>query len=196
MSFSANFRHRFSDQLLAPVREQIIELCADSSIILDIGCGTGDLLVRASHKVNKGVGIDSNHRMIHFANQRKARKDIKNIEYLCGNIFDIDIPALGYDICTCTLFLHSLKRDEAIALLCKLKNCVQRLIICDYKQPNTVSGKLGVEIDELISGHYRRFKEYQRLGFFYSLISESGLQLLEEQHTAVDGLSIYVLEKL
>ena len=40
------------------------------SRVLDVGCGTGDLLIQAAPKIKMGVGLDLDTKMIDFANQQ------------------------------------------------------------------------------------------------------------------------------
>lgn len=94
-------------------------------VIVDLGCGNGDMLRRVS-KLGKKlgytfklVGIDANEDSIQYATLLSLGFD--NITYIQMNIFSEEFKELDYDIALSTLFLHHLKDKEILDKLSLLK---------------------------------------------------------------------------
>lgn len=107
--------------------------------IIDIGCGSGDMLRRLAalaKKENRNfelIGVDANEYTINYARQISA--EYKNISYACMDIFSSAFAELDFDIVLCTLTLHHFK-DNQIEYLLKLlhKNAKLGIIINDLQR--------------------------------------------------------------
>ena len=90
-------------------------------IIVDIGCGNGDMLRKLADFGHKNhynfnlIGLDANAFTINYA--QKLSKNYTNISYNCEDIFDKQFSKLKYDIVLCTLTLHHFKNNEIEGLL-------------------------------------------------------------------------------
>jgi len=62
--------------------------------ILDVGCGTGWLCVRLS-RYGRVTGTDMTASVI-----ERARKQFDSVEFLCGDFFELPLPAAGFDVIT------------------------------------------------------------------------------------------------
>lgn len=193
-NFKAWFKSKTADRILLPVRDLIVDLMDEHSRVLEVGCGTGDLLFRASRKIDYGLGVDLDHRMIDFAATRNQNEKYPNLKFENQDITALT-GAFGqiFDVATSTLCLHEMREQDAIATLKLLACYASKLIIADYGAPETFWGKASIEMDELISGHYRRFAHYRRAGGMPVLARLAGLQLLSEIETPIDGITIWVL---
>lgn len=87
-------------------------------VIVDLGCGNGDMLRRVS-KLGKKlgyrfklVGIDANKESIAYAKLLSLAYD--NIDFVQLNIFSREFREMKYDIVLSTLFLHHLTDEEII----------------------------------------------------------------------------------
>jgi SAM-dependent methyltransferase len=63
-----------------------------SDLILDLGCGTGDVSVLLAEKASRIIGIDLNKDIIEFATNENYRK---NVQYLCtdlNKVNEINLP--------------------------------------------------------------------------------------------------------
>ena len=94
-------------------------------VIVDLGCGNGDMLRRVARLGNKRgykfklIGVDANQDTINYA--EKLSVEYQNINYLQLNIFSREFQELKYDIALLTLFLHHLDDEELIHHLSWLK---------------------------------------------------------------------------
>ena len=55
--------------------------------------------------------------------------------------------------------------------------------------------RLLIQLDEMISGHYGRFKEYRNNGYLPGLASRAGLVVSEVNETPIDGILIWELRR-
>ncbi len=83
----------------------------DGRLLLDVGCGTGQLAVEASKKGWHSVGIDYAGSMIDIckSNNREAGA---NAEFHCASIFDFDIKAASYDVVSAQGFIEYISLVE------------------------------------------------------------------------------------
>jgi ubiquinone/menaquinone biosynthesis C-methylase UbiE len=68
-----------------------------TDIILDAGCGSGNIVIGLSGQVKKAVGIDSNKEALNFAKERVSKLKIKNIELLNENLQKIPFERNYFD---------------------------------------------------------------------------------------------------
>lgn len=104
--------------------------------IIDIGCGSGDMLRvvadygRKNNFIFKLTGIDANAYTVEYA--KKLSAAYPEISYLEMDVMTDEFSALNGDIILATLFLHHLKDDEIEALLTQLvKKTAKAVIIND-----------------------------------------------------------------
>jgi len=194
MKFKAWFKSKTADKALSPIRNMVIDLIDPGSNLLEVGCGTGDLLYRASDKISKGLGVDLDQAMVDFANTRKERDKTQNISFINENITTSDILAGNiFDVSTSTLCLHEMGEKEAISTLIAMSQHSSKIIISDFCKPNTFWGKVSIELDEFISGHYGMFKNYQKRGGVPYLSELAGIEIISETKSPIDGINVWVL---
>jgi 2-polyprenyl-3-methyl-5-hydroxy-6-metoxy-1,4-benzoquinol methylase len=104
--------------------------------IVDIGCGSGDMLRIVARWLRKRgqafhiIGIDANAFTIDYA--KKHSKEYPEIEYMCTMVPSDTFAKLEYDILLSTLFLHHLNDQEILSLLkCAIKRARLGIIIND-----------------------------------------------------------------
>ncbi|UII28099.1 methyltransferase domain-containing protein [Fulvivirga maritima] len=101
------------------------ELSSSPLVILDLGCGSGDMLKRMANWGRKRniklqlIGIDANPNIIEWA--KNNSKDYEEISFKCLNIFSEDFKNIPCDIITSTLFTHHFTDEELIILLKQFK---------------------------------------------------------------------------
>ncbi len=133
-------------------------------VILDLGCGNGDMLRQAAdYGRKKGfnfklVGIDANPATINYA--RDLSQNYPEISYDQQNIFSDEFQKVKYDIALCTLFLHHFKNDYIV-------NFVESL---------TRNARMGVIINDL-HRHPLAYLLFQLISIFISnhIVKTDGL---------------------
>ncbi len=115
-------------------------------IIVDVGCGNGDMLRSLAVYANKNdlnfklIGIDANQFTIEHA--ESLSKHYRNISYRCEDIFDDNFKSLKYDILLCTLTMHHFKDDEIAQLLSIFKSNATIGIVINDLQRSTIAYRL------------------------------------------------------
>ena len=96
------------------MREYILkELLQRGSKVLDIGCGTGELLIEAGRRGVRGLGIDANEAMLTIAQKKSKKRNLgRRVEFKLGNALDLDLAKNTYDIIVSTLMVSELQGDE------------------------------------------------------------------------------------
>ncbi len=107
---------------LQAVQDLVVNIPKQSEIVIvDIGCGNGDMLRTLAnyglkHNLNfRLIGIDANNFTIKHA--QSLSENYPNITYQCEDVFEKAFTELKYDIVLCTLTLHHFKDDEIIQLM-------------------------------------------------------------------------------
>src|SRR5690554_4781985 len=96
----------------------------ETVVILDIGCGDGELLRKCASYAEKnniklkGIGLDFNANIFEFA--IKQSQAYPNIEFKKIDVFTEENLVPNCDIALCTLFLHHFDDEEVIDLIKKL----------------------------------------------------------------------------
>lgn len=101
-------REYANDLLFAPIDKEIHE----SARMLDMGCGTGQMLLRYASRFSHVTGVDHSDAMLELARQRLGNHGIKNVELLEDDILRfLDSTSHYYDLITCVGCLHHLTGD-------------------------------------------------------------------------------------
>ena len=93
-------------------------------IFVDLGCGTAEMLVEASRKVKKAIGIEIDP--LRFLVAKLRTRKLSNVKVLRGNLFKI--PVEGNKI---FVFLSKEANEKLGKRLSKLKNAM----VVSYKWP-------------------------------------------------------------
>lgn len=183
------------DPLLSGVRKKIDDLIDSRKTVIDIGCGTGELVFRLAKKSINVLGIDTNTEMIKYAREKGKRLKIQNIEFKKIDAVDIDqiISKKSFDYAIFSMFFHQLNSGEANRILKTVLRIMKFIIIADYNNPlpENIAGQ-GVRLIERMAGgeHYLNFKQYQEysgLNYFFNLYN---LLVLESDIGGLDTIKI------
>ena len=193
MSIKARVKSKTADRILAPLRKELVELIDEQSTLLEVGCGTGDLLFQSALKISSGHGVDIDQGMIEFAESSRKERNLNNLSFEC--IDALQMTPRQFDISTSTLCLHELPEQVACDLLKLMVDNSKMVLIADYTEAKTALGKISIEFDELISGHYRNYKNYRECGEIPSYASRIGAIVQQEIASVVEGISIWRISR-
>ncbi|UZO80121.1 methyltransferase domain-containing protein [Aquimarina sp. ERC-38] len=125
------------------VFKRILLLKNDNPVILDLGCGDGEILRLLAGKARKKrisatfIGVDISEKGIRQA--IKQSKDYPEIRYVCKDLKALDPIQYGCDILICTLTLHHLPDAEIIKILQKSMTLVFDSIIINDLHRNKLA---------------------------------------------------------
>lgn len=106
--------------------------------VLDVGSGTGVLIPYLHAAVGaegKITAVDFSEKMLAKAKEKFA--NLKNIDYLVGDILELDLPADSLDVVICLNFfphLHTRKEEFIVKMKSFLKNGGSLIIMHDISR--------------------------------------------------------------
>jgi ubiquinone/menaquinone biosynthesis C-methylase UbiE len=101
--------------------------------LLDIGTGTGRILELFAQRVTRAVGIDASREMLSVARSHIEQKDLRNCTVRLGNVYDLRVPSLSFDVAVLHHVLHFL--DDPAAAIIEASRSLRpggRLLIVDF----------------------------------------------------------------
>lgn len=189
MKLKVWIKANMANKALSRLRLELVELIDSESSVLDIGCGTGDLLFKAAYKLSYGFGVDLDADMINFAKRKCEDSQISNLAFERNDAKRLNLRQ--FNIATSTLCLHEMKETDALSILKIMTEKSERILVADYAKPKSFLAKLGIEFDEIISGHYREFRRYRNAGGISGYARKLGLKINRVIPSAIDGIVIW-----
>ena len=122
------------------ILEKLINL-ADipaNATVLDVGSGTGVLIPYLHAKVGacgKITAVDSSVNMLAKAQEKFS--NLNNLDFLVGDILEMDLPQNFYDVVICLNFfphLHTRKEEFLRKMNCALKNGGSLIVMHDISR--------------------------------------------------------------
>ena len=108
-----------NDLLFAPFNDFMVH-CDD---MLDIGCGTGHMLIRYANKYKNVIGIDHSASMLNKAKEKCIEHNFNNVELVQTDLSKfLNTSNKKYDLITMVGCLHHLSPDEFEETLVLIKN--------------------------------------------------------------------------
>ena len=130
-------------------KRRLIRLAAlrPSDRLLDLACGTGDLLFEAVPHVSSAVGLDVTHRMVQLARERALARDReaslsvpgsvpRNTLVVTGDMLELPFPAGSFDVVTTGYGLRNVPDlDRALREIHRVLAPGGRLLSLDFNRP-------------------------------------------------------------
>jgi ubiquinone/menaquinone biosynthesis methyltransferase len=117
-------------------KERLVRLAGVSpgDRVLDLACGTGDILLRAAGGAKNAVGLDVTHRMLQLGRARATPR--RNVEWLCGDMTALPLRAATFDVVTTGYGLRNVPDlGAAIAEIHRVLVSGGRLLSLDFDRP-------------------------------------------------------------
>ena len=115
--------------------------------VLDVGCGTGALVVRVREVVRpdaRVAGLDTSRPMLARA-QRRARRAGVKIELVAGRAEELPFPDASFDIVLLSLVLHHLPashRAQAITEAARVLRAGGRVVVVEFARSTGTGSRL------------------------------------------------------
>ncbi|MFW9943739.1 MAG: class I SAM-dependent methyltransferase [Candidatus Sifarchaeia archaeon] len=90
--------------------------------VLDLGCGTGTLLIEAGRRGLRGVGVDMNERMLEIARKRSRKHNLgRRIDFRQGDVVELELHNDSFDLVVSTLVVSELQSDSLVTFFSEAK---------------------------------------------------------------------------
>jgi demethylmenaquinone methyltransferase/2-methoxy-6-polyprenyl-1,4-benzoquinol methylase len=119
-------------------KERLVHLAAVSpdDRVLDLACGTGDILLHAARGAKSAVGLDVTHRMLQLAKARKTADCGGHLEWLCGDMTALPLRTGAFDVVTTGYGLRNVPDlGAAVAEIQRVLVPGGRLLSLDFNRP-------------------------------------------------------------
>lgn len=115
-------------------KRRLIDLAAvrPTDRVLDLACGTGDLLCAAREKGRAAVGLDITHRMLQLAKQRGEK-----LLLITGDMLALPFPGKSFDVVTTGYGLRNVPNlDAALREIHRVLASGGRFLSLDFNRPD------------------------------------------------------------
>ena len=128
---------------LDKVYDRLTSRIKKGQTILDLGCGTGALTLKAAQKGAKVKGIDINAQMLEIAQKQVIKKNLlQNINLCEMGVVELETEkSEGYDMVMSGLCFSELSEDELIFTLKEVKRILKPggfLLVADEVRPKNI----------------------------------------------------------
>jgi demethylmenaquinone methyltransferase/2-methoxy-6-polyprenyl-1,4-benzoquinol methylase len=127
--------------------DRLISYVKKGDKVLDLGCGTGILTLKAAQREASVKGIDINAQMLEIARSRVKEANLtRNIELCEMGVAELDREESGsYDVVMSGLCFSELTEDELVFTLKEIKRILKPsglLLIADEVLPQSISKRI------------------------------------------------------
>ena len=116
-------------------KRRLIALAAltSSDRVLDLACGTGDLVFAAAPRVTRAVGLDVTHRMVQLARLKRGGLDAS---FVTGDMLALPFANASFDVVTTGYGLRNVPDlDQALIEIDRVLAPRGRLLSLDFNRP-------------------------------------------------------------
>jgi SAM-dependent methyltransferase len=152
------------------------------STLIDIGCGTGELLFFLADMCAELVGIETSNRMWTYASKRA--RTLNSVRILRGDGAQLEDFADGhFDYATACMVFHEMEESQRLPVLREMKRVARTLILVDYRvpPPNNIEASLCRLIERLAGQtHYDNYVSFSGTGGLPFLLKAVDLTIQKE----------------
>ena len=158
----------------------------DSTIILDVACGTGLVSFEAAKKAKNVYGVDIAPSMIEEAKKKTREMEIKNVEFSVEDAYKLPFDNNMFDTVICNNALHNMKYPENV--LSEIKRVLKpggRFIAIIVGVGESFKFKIALTISTII-GQLPVFHKLN-LDEFADFINKSGFTVVKKERIKHPG---------
>ena len=171
--------HVLVDPALRKARKLVRRQIKPGSSLIDIGCGTGELVLFLADSCTELVGVEASHRMWTYATERVRDLGFTNVQFVLASGEKLDAFPNGYfDYATACMVLHEMKASQRLPVLREMQRLARTLILVDYRVPPPIHfvATLCRLIERLAGGlHYGNYRSFTESGGLLPLLETLAL---------------------
>jgi SAM-dependent methyltransferase len=174
--------HLFVDPALQRVRRMIRAQVEPGSTLIDIGCGTGELLFFLADRCSELVGIETSNRMWAYSSKRARAFSTVRILHGDGALLE-DFSNGHFDYATACMVFHEMEKSLRLPVLREMQRVARTLILMDYRvpPPANIEARLCRLIERLAGRtHYGNYISFTRAGGLPFLLKAVHLTIQKE----------------
>ena len=176
--------HILVDPTLRKARKLLRRQIKPGSSLIDIGCGTGELVLFLADSCTELVGVEASQRMWAYASKRVRDSGFTNVQFVVASGEKLDAFPSGYfDYATACMVLHEMKASQRLPVLREMQRLARSLIIVDYRVPPPVHFVATIcrFIERLAGGlHYSNYLSFTESGGLLPLLKTLDLRAKKE----------------
>jgi SAM-dependent methyltransferase len=176
--------HFLVDPLLRKVHRLMRSQVKPGSTLIDIGCGTGELLFSLAEVGSELVGVETSKRMWSFANRQARTRGFNNVQILFGDGEKLDNFSAGsFDYAIACMVLHEMDVSQRLPVLKEMKRLAPYVILVDYRvpPPTNLAAAMCRFIERLAGPrHFRNYTSFVNGGGLQSFYETLGLTVQKE----------------
>lgn len=187
---------RFIDPSLGGIRRRIAKIIPEGSQVIDMGCGTGDQLLRIAHQISKGVCVELSETMINTGRRQAESQGVKNCEFVLADATSLShLEDQSFDFAMSSMVIHEMPAEKRIPVLNEMKRLGKQIILVDWIHPQPSLWKAwGTHLIEFMAGweHYSGFRSFMKAEGMPKLIETVGMEIMETQITTKGTIQLWV----
>jgi ubiquinone/menaquinone biosynthesis C-methylase UbiE len=176
--------HLLVDPFLRKARKLVRRQIKPGSSLIDIGCGTGELILFLADSCTELVGVEASPRMWAYAHERAQNLGLANVQFIFGSGEKLNLFPRGYfDYAAACMVLHEMEAGQRLPVLMEMQRLARTLILVDYQVPPPVNffSTMCRLIERLAGGHhYRNYLSFTENGGLFPLLEMLRLQIHRE----------------
>jgi SAM-dependent methyltransferase len=176
--------HLIVDPALRKARRLVRRQVTPGSSLIDIGCGTGELVLFLSDRCRQLVGVEASQGMWAYARERVRDLGLTNVRFIFASGEKVAaFPSAYFDYATACMVLHEMEAKQRLPVLREMQRLARTLILVDYRVPPPLHfvATLCKFIERLAgSQHYRNYLSFARGGGLLPLLETIGLTAKSE----------------
>lgn len=197
---SAQFYAKVIDPINAPLRDATVAMSplVEGASVLDIGCGTGELVAAYAEVGASVAGVDLSDGMLAIARERLGgAADLRS-----ADATELPFPDNRFDLVTASLILHELTspvQQGVVAEMVRVTRPGGHLLIADFRiGPLRVKGRLlrvFSTLAERLAGreHHHNWRLYMASGGMPAVLDALGLEVEREKIVGGGNMSLWLV---
>jgi SAM-dependent methyltransferase len=105
----ANYRPRYPQELVDDLRDRTID--DHGELLIDWGCGTGELTLRLNSYFDRVIAIDVNSDVVSLGEEKAQEEGVENVEWRVEKAEDLPIASESCDLITSASAFHWMDRE-------------------------------------------------------------------------------------